>query len=156
MQEVDAHHNMAYACIAYLLTSYDIIGSQISADEQVIRVAKGFHGLHPYAHEFWFKHVIRYADIQRDSKLDFPRHFAEQLHRLEVFRKGSFSMAFQTTLRDQKLVLEIENHLLPLNQAPKTQNLIRDILIFQEMAAREGDPQRTPQGNSKKYIYGLV
>lgn len=156
MQEVDAHHNIAYACVAYLLTSHYIIGSQISEDEQVIRVAKGFHGLHPYAHEFWFKHVIRYADIQRDSKLDFPRQLAEQLHRLEVFRKESFSMAFQTSLRDQKLVLEIENHLLPLNQAPKTQNLIRDILLFQEMTAREGNPQRTPQGNPKQLVYRLV
>jgi hypothetical protein len=156
VQEVNAHHHMAYACVTYLLTSHCIIGSQISADDQVLRVAKGFHGLHPYAHEFWFKHVIRYADIQQGSKLRISSKLAEQLQRLDVFRKGTFSVAFQTTLSDQKLVLEIGNRLSSLNHAPKTQNLIRDILIFQEMAAREGDPQRTPQGNSKKYIYGLV
>jgi hypothetical protein len=52
LQEARAHYNIAYSCITYLNTTLYFVKTQ---------VAEGFHGLHNYANEYWFQHLLQCA-----------------------------------------------------------------------------------------------
>ncbi|KIW21374.1 hypothetical protein PV08_01954 [Exophiala spinifera] len=56
--ESQAHYDLAFACITYLNTSFCFY--QYASSHHIVRtkVAKGFHGLHNYATEYWFQHLL--------------------------------------------------------------------------------------------------
>ena len=55
------HATIAFACLAYFVTSFDLISGYITELEKIVRVAKGFHSLHNYADAYWSKHLIASA-----------------------------------------------------------------------------------------------
>ncbi|EXJ84684.1 hypothetical protein A1O3_05354 [Capronia epimyces CBS 606.96] len=62
LQEARAHYNIAFSCITYLNTAVCFLPPDSSAEDAVLtRVAKGFHGLHNYANEYWFQHLLQCA-----------------------------------------------------------------------------------------------
>src|SRR5262245_4813131 len=56
--EPRAHYNIAFSCITYLNTSFCFHQADDTSENLRTRVAKGFHGLHHYANEFWFQHLL--------------------------------------------------------------------------------------------------
>jgi len=63
MSTLRAEHNISLALITYLCSSFTLIDPQIEEKERIRRVAKGFHGLHFYANEFWVTHFLEYVEL---------------------------------------------------------------------------------------------
>ncbi|KAJ9503773.1 hypothetical protein H2202_000912 [Exophiala xenobiotica] len=61
LREARAHYNIAYWCITYLNTTLYFLAPSPCEDLVKIQVAKGFHGLHNYANEYWFQHLLQCA-----------------------------------------------------------------------------------------------
>jgi hypothetical protein len=144
--ESDAHLTVSFACASYLSTSRCLIGNQYSEQEQVLRVAKGFHALHQYAHGYLIEHVLHYAELQQDYKSTFSAALVTQLEKLLLFRKEEISVDLKTVLDDHKSLPDIEKRLLSLELPPILYTLIRDMLVFQEMSAQDNHHQDDPQG----------
>jgi len=146
LHELDGHLAISYACATYISTSHCLIGHQCSEEEQVLRVAKGFHGLHLYAYEFLIKHVLRYAELQSHSRSSFSEILSTQLQKLLLFQKRDLPNGFKDALRNQKLLSDIMQRLLTSNVPPNFHGFIRDMLVFQEMSAQENHWQIEPKG----------
>ncbi|KAH9216233.1 hypothetical protein DL95DRAFT_522785 [Leptodontidium sp. 2 PMI_412] len=77
-----SHYDLSFACMNYMNTSLCFIDPRYTENALQIRVVKGFHGLHHYANEFWFQHILQYAktgntvqDEDLDGLLDQIREF---------------------------------------------------------------------------------
>lgn len=146
LHELDGHLAISYACATYLSTSHCLIGHRCSEEEQVLRVAKGFHGLHLYAHEFLIKHVFRYAELQSHSRSAFSQTLSTQLQKLCLFQKRDPPNGFKDALSSHKLNPDIMQRLSTSNVPSNLHSLIRDMLVFREMSAQENHWQVEPQG----------
>lgn len=80
--EKRAHHDIAFACVAYLANSFELIDDQVSKGSLLIRVAGGFDGLQLYANAFWLDHVLAYVDISTTLDADASCPLVMQLLRL--------------------------------------------------------------------------
>ncbi|KAI1610626.1 hypothetical protein EDD36DRAFT_467683 [Exophiala viscosa] len=87
LQEPQAHFNIAFSCISYLNTSVDFLTTGPTEDFVTTQVAKGFHGLHNYANEYWFQHLFQCAASLGD--LDESGNMNSALHtRRDLYWKG--------------------------------------------------------------------
>lgn len=116
----------------------------------MLRVAKGFHGLHLYAHEFLIKHILRYAELQYHSKLNFSEALATQLERVLLFEKQELSAGFNAALRDHKPLPDIVQRLSKLNLPRKLQIFVQKMMVFQDLSAQDNQ-HREPQGETIKH-----
>jgi hypothetical protein len=146
LQERDSHLTISFACANYLSTSHCLISHQCSEEEQVLRVAKGFHCLHLYAHEYLVRHVLRYAELQSHSSSTFSEALSKQLQRLDLFHKRDVPVSFKAALSNHRCVHEVMQRLLTLQLPPKVHTLVRDMLVFQEMSAQDSHHQIEPEG----------
>ena len=62
---LNAEKNISLALITYLCSSFALIVSQVIS-EKILDVAKGFHGLHLYANEFWVAHLLEYVEVNTE------------------------------------------------------------------------------------------
>lgn len=113
----------------------------------MLRVAKGFHGLHLYAHEFMLKHILRYAELQSLSELQFSEVLAARLERLLQFEKPNISAGFKAALHHNTSLPKTFRHLAASNLPPKVQVFLQNLLIFQEMSANVNHHQKEPEGS---------
>jgi hypothetical protein len=146
LHESDAHLTISYACATYLSTSRCLIGNQILEEEQVLRVVKGFHCLHLYAHEFLVKHILRYAELQYNCNSSFSETLSAQLQKLFFFRKKDLPTAFKAALYDFKSLPDIEQQLSHLNLPMNLRLFIRDMIVFQEMSVQDNHQYQDPRG----------
>ncbi|KAH0560092.1 hypothetical protein GP486_003385 [Trichoglossum hirsutum] len=79
VKPVDAHHDISFACIAYLRTALDLIDPNIPEEQKMVQVAMGFHALQLYASEHWITHLLEYADFNGDLKDKASQPLMEQL-----------------------------------------------------------------------------
>jgi hypothetical protein len=93
------------------------------------------------------KHILRYAELQSLSKLEFSEALATRLERLLRFEKPSISSGFNAALRDHTSLLETVQQLSTLNLPPKLQTFIQNLVIFQEISAQDSHNHREPQGS---------
>jgi hypothetical protein len=78
-----AHHNLAFACVSYLVSGFYFVDPGISYDSKRLAVAEGFHSLHLYANAFWLDHVLDLAtDPGKALDSTFPGSFTNQIQRL--------------------------------------------------------------------------
>lgn len=147
LKESDAHLTVSFACASYLSTSHCLIDSRYSEEEQVLRVAKGFHGLHLYAHEFMLKHILRYAELQSFSKLEFSEALATRLEKLLQFEKPNISASINAALYDHTSLPKTVQLLSILNLPLKLQTFVQNLLTFQDMSAQDNNHHREPQGS---------
>ncbi|KAI9791132.1 MAG: hypothetical protein M1816_004363 [Peltula sp. TS41687] len=77
-----AHHDIAFACIAYLCSSFDLIDPRVPSGDLLIRVGEGFHGLHLYANAYWLDHLLSYVDMSKSLDTDASSPLVTQLLRL--------------------------------------------------------------------------
>jgi hypothetical protein len=68
VRPMDAHHDISFACMAYLRTSFDLIDPYVPEEQRMIRVGRGFHALHLYANEHWATHLLTYLNLNGGSE----------------------------------------------------------------------------------------
>lgn len=91
LRKDQAHHDITFSCVSYLLTSLSLKTSGSTMEQRSLRILRGLHGLHHYAHEFWIEHILQYAKLRKDPTLDLPFQLSQQLAALEAFWKESSS-----------------------------------------------------------------
>ncbi|KAG4441376.1 hypothetical protein IFR05_003133 [Cadophora sp. M221] len=152
LKECDAHLSVSLACASYLSTSQCIIDPQYSEEQQVLRVAKGFHGLHLYAHEFTLKHVLRYAELQSHAKLEFSEALATRLETLLQFEKPNIPDGFNAAVSRKTSSPEIGQQFLAANLPSNLLAFIQNLLNFQEILGQDNHQDKAPQEIHKQEI----
>jgi hypothetical protein len=147
-----AHYDIAFSCVTYLNTSSCFHGPNAPVDDLRVSVAKGFHGLHPYANEFWFQHLLQYAKCNVD--IDSPHYPLEAgLEELLAFwKKDPGSSASSTKLDDTTTADSIQNQVETLADAPWLERMGLDLLTFRAYLSQEkfahldadGEPDKPP------------
>jgi hypothetical protein len=62
----NAQKNISLTLVSYLSSSFALIDSQVTNEEKILDIAKGFHGLHLYANEFWVAHLLEYIEVNTE------------------------------------------------------------------------------------------
>ena len=63
-----AQHDITFACIIYLTSSFTLIDPHYSKERRLVDVAKGWHGLQRYANEYWIEHLLTSANTVDGNK----------------------------------------------------------------------------------------
>lgn len=130
-----AHYNLSLSCMNYLITSECFINESTTPNERTLRVLKGFHGLHQYANEFWFQHLLQYAKF--GIVIDEYR-LEELLDEIRVFWKEEPGNGTRSlTLEDKNYPDRIEAELEVLNTLPQAQSMLLDLLRFRQFLLQE-------------------
>jgi hypothetical protein len=143
---------VASACAVYLFTSQSLLHSRNSEVEQVLRVVKGFHGLHVYAHEFLVKHTARYAELQYQCSAPLSETLIALLARLLCLRKKDMPINFLSASRELKSLSDIEQRLTQTNLPSSLRSFMRDVLVFQEISNQDNHHHTDPKSTCS-YFY---
>jgi len=128
-------------------SSYCFIDSAVSNQVLEFRVLKGYHGLHHYANESWFKHLLEYAkagDAVEDEELDEP------LEEIREFWKQVPGIGARNLKLDDTTSVDINSRLEALASNPVAQCMGLDILTFQKFLSQEISSHQAPAGKSLK------
>ena len=131
-----AHYDIAFSCVLYLNTACIFYDPSFSEDDLKLRVLKGFHGLHHYANEFWFPHLLQYAktneDVANGEKME------DALANLLEVWKGDPGIAHRVLKLDDTTTQEgIEREIEALDVEGNAIDMGRDILILRAFLAQE-------------------
>jgi hypothetical protein len=135
---VHSHYDIALSCVIYLNTSACFHDPDTSVNDFRVRVAKGFHGLHPYANEYWFQHLLQYAKCFDDT--DHPQYQLEaglEELLLGFWKKDPGSYASSKKLDDNTTADSIQNQAEPLSDAPWLERMGLDLLTFRANLSQE-------------------
>lgn len=125
-------------------SSHCFISPDCSEDARRLRVLKGFHGLHHYANEFWFQHLLQYVKSEKhveDDELDVQ---VEDLE--EFFWKRSPEMGAKSLKMDDTTSADgIETQLEILAIMPQAQGMGLDILTFRKFLSQEKYSHKNPE-----------
>lgn len=119
----------------YMNTSLCFIDPRYTENALQIRVVKGFHGLHHYANEFWFQHILQYAktgNTVQDEDLD------DLLDQIREFWKADPGVGAETLKLDDTNSAEvILSQLESLESIEQAQKMGIDILTFLKFLSQE-------------------
>lgn len=127
-------------------TSFCLVDGSISLDESRLRIAKGFHGLHHYANDFWTEHLLQYAKLQDISVFTKPTALIDELEKLLQFRKESLPAIYKSELLYVKTLPAITTRLVVLDKIPRIRSLVYEVLTFWEILTLEKHTQKDPDG----------
>lgn len=114
-------------------SSFCFLDPALSEDALRLRVLKGFHGLHLYANEYWFQHLLQYA--KREDPVQ-DEHLEEPLEAIEAFWKGVPGSA-KLKLDDTTSADNIEGELDVLASMSNAQQMGIDIMMFRKFLSQE-------------------
>ncbi|PVH83786.1 hypothetical protein DL98DRAFT_652239 [Cadophora sp. DSE1049] len=63
---LNAQKNTSLTLMSYLCSSFALVDSRVEEKEKIVDVARGFHGLHLYANEYWVAHLLEYVEINTE------------------------------------------------------------------------------------------
>jgi len=63
---LNAHKSISSTLVSYLCSSFALIDPQVQNEEKVVDIAKGIHGLHLYANDFWVEHLLEYIEVNTE------------------------------------------------------------------------------------------
>ncbi|EXJ71755.1 uncharacterized protein A1O5_05565 [Cladophialophora psammophila CBS 110553] len=152
LQESQAHYNIAFSCITYLNTAIYFLAPGPFEDLAKVRVAKGFHGLHNYANEYWFQHILQCA---RDLiNLDSSGIMVSALRTLqERYWKGKPGHAAQSLkLDDTTTANEICKELAVLGDLDHVRQMGTDVQTFRAHLVQERHAHKVAE---KHHAYEL-
>lgn len=147
IQVASANLSIAYACITYLNSSPILL--QGSDTDQLTVVVQGFHGLHLYANQFWFKHLLIYLHMQTRSGTKTSEPLLQQLLVLVRFQK------------DHKMQLgELERFVTPsfnvelrvLDSLPLVKLLVAKTVAFRASLNREEMSIKSAEGRCSSQL----
>ena len=125
-------------------SAYYFLDQDYSEEQLKLRVLKGFHSLHHYANEFWFQHLLQYAQCEDAVQDD---HIAEALDELrEFWLLPPGEAARSLKLDDTTSADSIETQLLALAGMPQAHCMGRDILTFRAFLMQEKYAHQEPEG----------
>jgi hypothetical protein len=108
-----------------------------------LRVLKGFHGLHHYANEFWFQHLLQYAKSGEQVDVE---ELDEPIQELEGFWADfPGSGAKKLKLDDTVSADGIESQLEVLEAMPLAQSMGLDMLTFRKFLSQEKYSHKDPE-----------
>jgi hypothetical protein len=116
---------------------------EYSEDDLKIRVLKGLHGLHHYANEFWFQHLLQYAkckDRVETDELEEPLEDIDQFWK-EDPGKGAKSLKLDDTTSADAIKAQLE----VLEFIPAAQLMGLDILTFRKFLSQEKYSHQDPK-----------
>ncbi|TVY46999.1 Vegetative incompatibility protein [Lachnellula occidentalis] len=138
----EAQHGLAISCLNYMNSSYCFINSAVSNQALEMRVLKGYHGLHHYANEFWFQHLLQYTkagDPVEDEELDMPLWEIREFWKQEP-GIGAGNLKLDDTTSADKINAQLE----ALASTPLAQYMGLDILTFQKFLSQESSSHQAP------------
>jgi hypothetical protein len=103
----------------------------------MIRVAKGFHGLHHYANEYWFQHLLFCA--RQLAGLDEQKRMEAALEKLgaKFWKRQPGDAAGNLKFDDTTTANEIREELSSLNSFEELQRMGLDIQTFRAHLIQE-------------------
>ncbi|KAH6711796.1 hypothetical protein BKA61DRAFT_693710 [Leptodontidium sp. MPI-SDFR-AT-0119] len=132
-----SHYDLSFACMNYMNTSLCFIDPRYTENALQIRVVKGFHGLHHYANEFWFQHILQYAktgNTVQDEDLD------DLLDQIREFWKADPGVGAETLKLDDTNSAEvILSQLESLESIEQAQKMGIDILTFLKFLSQQNN-----------------
>ncbi|KIW95094.1 uncharacterized protein Z519_03678 [Cladophialophora bantiana CBS 173.52] len=137
LQESQAHYNIAFSCITYLNTAIYFLALGPFEGLAKVRVAKGSHGLHNHANEYWFQHILQCVRdlINLDSSgimVSALRTFQER------YWKGKSGHAAQSLkLDDTTTANEICKELAVLSDLDHVRQMGTDVQTFRAHLVQE-------------------
>jgi len=138
--------------MTYMNSGVYFIDPDYPDDDLKVRVVKGFHGLHHYANEFWFQHLLQYAksgETVEDEELAGPlEEIAESFWRRDP-GKGATMLKLDDTTSADSIKREVE----ALDDMPLAQKMGLDILTFRKFLSQEKYSHQDPE--SKQHIQRL-
>jgi hypothetical protein len=131
LSPITSHYDIAFSCIAHMISSLDFVNPTVSDEELLQRVGYGYFGLHNYANEYWIEHLLSYASDNQGLSSDSADPLCAQISRLAA-RHNSFLMnsgeyrcqVTQSPFADPDLRLKV------LANAADIQDLAMKILVF--------------------------
>lgn len=104
----------------------------MSEDEAQLMVVNGFHGLHFYADDYWFPHLIKYMQSESDLWTVKSVSLFEELQGLLVARKppGATAMAVNIDSTEQAPDLDLKSVSAQLKHCPAVHLFLRDVIMF--------------------------
>lgn len=137
LRESRAHYDIAFSCVTYLNSAFCFYEHGPSDEVVRTRVAKGFHGLHNYANEYWFQHLLLcsrdFADLDERDLMDAA---LETL--LTQFWKGQPGIAAQSLkLDDTTTANEICKELSSFDDFEHLRQMGTDIQTFRAHLVQE-------------------
>ena len=64
MNPLHAQQDISFACVAYMVSAFELINPELCAINPLIRVGEGYHSLFLYANRFWFEHLLDYVALE--------------------------------------------------------------------------------------------
>jgi hypothetical protein len=129
-------------------SSFCFVDPSYTEDALKLRVLKGFHGLHHYANEFWFQHLLQYAKCDEnvdDDELDDPLGDTE-----EFWKKSPGAAAKTLKLDDTTSADSIVAQLDVLASMDSAKRMGLDILTFRKFLSQEKYSHRDPGSKSRR------
>ncbi|KAK0110163.1 hypothetical protein ONS95_002814 [Cadophora gregata] len=120
----EANLNISFACVAYLNTAFPLLPNRGNEAQQAAIVATGFHGLLPYANQYWIDHLLAFC---RSTGKQVPRAIVDQLSGLIDYLKPTGVARSQAG--NLTATINIDG-LEFLDQFPQIQSIISNIKCF--------------------------
>jgi hypothetical protein len=147
IQPADAHHDISFACIAYLRTSFELIDPYPSEELRMIKVGKGFHALQLYAHEHWITHLLTYLKMNGGFERRPSQPLMEQLNSFCEAHKqteGQLSKAPNARIELHRIG-DAEQYLHYISNAD-ARDMVQETLRLRKLLKNE--PHKTGKGMS--------
>jgi hypothetical protein len=138
----------------YMNSSLCFSEEEYSEDDLKIRVLKGFHGLHNYANEFWFQHLLQYAkckDRVEIDELEAPLEDIDQFWK-EDPGKGAKSLKLDDTTSADAIKVQLE----VLEFKPAAQSMGLDILTFRKFLSQEKYSHQEPKSKHEEVWHAVT
>lgn len=111
-----------------------------------VRIVKGFHSLHLYAHRFWLQHLKEYAQAVFCKDIGKTGVLFDQLQRLLEARKEEEAARTETLNLSMHDPQEARSFLQAMENAGEIYLLIRDIVAFHRLVSENHENQNNLEG----------
>lgn len=146
LQAAQAHHNIALSCVLYLSESFNLFHHSITDEDMKVRIVKGLHSLHLYAHRFWLQHLKDYAQAVSSRDVGKTDVLFDQLQRLLEARKEGEAARTETLNLSMHDLQEARSLLQALENAGEIYILIRYIVAFHRLVSENYENKNNLEG----------
>jgi hypothetical protein len=147
----DTHYGLASSCMNYMNSSTGFIDEKSSETDLRVRVVKGHHGLHHYANEYWFQHLLQYAKggyVANDVQLEEP------LGDIRMFWKNDPGTCIRSLKLDDPTSADgIAGQLEVLASVPLAHQMGLDILTFRKFLSQEKYSHEEPDSKQMRFVF---
>ena len=140
IQALDAQHDITYACVAYMASSFQLINPLETAEHVNVLIGKGFHALHHYASNFWLEHLLDYAALAAPLNVNCTSALALQLRHLQMTHVDYLENSTETRselTNKSRAADQLEQRLSNLSGWPEIQCLARQTMLQRQLLSQK-------------------